>query len=125
MVPPLAVTPTWSGMRAMTGWRVVWENSPDWASAMPQTCRAVSITAICIPRQIPKKGMFCSRAYRMAEIIPSIPRSPKPPGTRMPSAPASISAALPSVTASESTQRSFTLTPFSMPPWVRASTTDR
>ena len=83
------------------------------------------MTAICIPRQMPKKGIFCSLAYRTAEIIPSMPRSPKPPGTKMPSTPESTSAAFWSVTVSESTQRIFTLTSFSIPPWVRASTTDR
>ena len=46
-----------------------------------------------------------SRAQRTAAIFPSMPRLPKPPGTRTPSAPSSSSAAFPSVTVSESTQR--------------------
>ena len=37
------------------------------------------------PRQMPKYGTLCSRAKRMALIMPSMPRLPNPPGTRMPS----------------------------------------
>ena len=124
MVPPLSVTPRWSGIRSMTGWAVA-ASSLEWASARPHTWRANSTTAICIPRQMPRKGTLFSRAYRTAEIFPSMPRSPKPPGTRMPSAPARSRAAFSSVTVSESTQRISTFTSFSMPPWVRASTTER
>lgn len=78
-----------------------------------------------MPRQMPRKGTRLSRAQRTAAIFPSMPRLPKPPGTRTPSAPSSSSAVFPSVTVSESTQRMFTFTSFSMPPWVRASATDR
>ncbi len=38
---------------------------------------------------MPKNGMPRSRAKRMASTLPSMPRSPKPPGTRMPSKPES------------------------------------
>ena len=62
MVPPLSVMPRWSGIRSMTGWAVVWDSSLEWASAMPHTWRANSTTAICMPRQMPRKGTFCSRA---------------------------------------------------------------
>ena len=49
--------------------------------------RAASITAICMPKQMPKYGTLRSRAKRAASILPSVPRSPKPPGTRMPCTP--------------------------------------
>lgn len=62
-------------------------NSVLFASSSPRTERANSITAICIPRQIPRKGIFFSRAYFAARIFPSTPLSPNPPGTRTPSAP--------------------------------------
>ncbi len=125
MVPPLAVTPTWSGMRSMTGWGVWGSSSAEWAPVMPHTFRANSTTASCIPRQMPRKGILFSRAYRMASILPSMPRFPKPPGTKMPWTPASSRSAVSAVTSSELTQRMFTETPFSMPPWVSASATDR
>ena len=38
----------------------------------------------CIPRQSPRNGILCVRAYLIASSIPSIPRLPKPPGTRIP-----------------------------------------
>ena len=47
--------------------------------------------SICIPRQMPKQGIRFSRAYWAAWIIPSMPRSPKPPGTMMPSTSAKAS----------------------------------
>ena len=78
-----------------------------------------------MPRQTPKKGTRFSRAQRMAEIMPSTPRPPKPPGTITPPQPDRISPALSSVSCSESTQRMSTCTRLAMPPWVRASTTDR
>ena len=56
IVPPLAVTFTWSGIRAITGCVVASENSAELASFSPATWRANSTTAICIPRQMPKKG---------------------------------------------------------------------
>lgn len=45
------------------------------------TYRAYSMTAACMPRQMPRKGMRVSRAQRMAPTFPSRPRVPKPPGT--------------------------------------------
>lgn len=50
----------------------------------PSTLLAHSNTAIWNPRQMPKNGIFCSRAHLIARIIPSVPRCPKPPGTRIP-----------------------------------------
>mmetsp|Transcript_3181 Transcript_3181/g.11503 ORF Transcript_3181/g.11503 Transcript_3181/m.11503 type:complete len:327 (+) Transcript_3181:525-1505(+) len=61
-------------------------NSALFASFSPTTLRAYSMTASCMPRQMPKYGIRCSRAYLAARIFPSTPRSPNPPGTRMPSA---------------------------------------
>ncbi len=78
-----------------------------------------------MPRQMPKNGIWFSLAYRMALILPSMPRSPKPPGTSTPSQPASSSAALAPVTVSLLTHRTSTFMPLAMPAWVRASTTDR
>lgn len=64
-------------------------NSVLVASCRPRTDRANSITAICIPKQIPRYGTLCSRAYFAASIFPCTPLSPKPPGTRTPLAPCS------------------------------------
>ena len=63
--------------------------SVECASLRPQTLRANSITATCMPRQMPRYGMRFSRAYWIAWILPSMPRSPKPPGTRIASTPSS------------------------------------
>ncbi|CRH74916.1 Uncharacterised protein [Chlamydia trachomatis] len=60
--------------------------SAECASGNPRTLRAYSMDANCMPKQIPKKGFFVVRANSVAAIFPSIPRSPKPPGTRIPSA---------------------------------------
>ena len=38
-----------------------------------------SITAACIPKQIPRNGTKFSRAYLIAETLPSIPLTPNPP----------------------------------------------
>ena len=56
-------------------------NSVDPAPGMPARLRAASTTAICMPKQMPKYGTERSRAKRAAAILPSAPRSPKPPGT--------------------------------------------
>ena len=60
------------------------ENSSDVASVIPHTARAYSIVATCIPKQIPKYGILFSRAHLAARIMPSIPRLPNPPGTKIP-----------------------------------------
>ena len=62
-------------------------NSVELALGKPARFRAASITAICMPKQMPKYGILRSRANRAASILPSDPRSPKPPGTRMAWAP--------------------------------------
>ena len=46
--------------------------------------RANSDTATCIPRQIPRYGIPCSRATWHARIFPSHPREPKPAGHEHP-----------------------------------------
>ena len=73
------------GMKSMTLCALALSNSPELASAQCRTWRANSMTAICIPRQRPRYGTPFSRAYCAARILPSMPRAPKPPGTRMPS----------------------------------------
>ncbi len=64
--------------------RSVGPNSVDEAFSTPARLRAASMTAICMPKQMPKYGTLRSRANWAAWILPSEPRSPKPPGTRMP-----------------------------------------
>ena len=68
------------------GYGVSGSISVELAPSRPHTCRANSETATCMPRQIPRYGMPCSRATRQARILPSQPREPKPPGTSTPSA---------------------------------------
>lgn len=53
MVPPLCVVEP-SGMNTTTGAGVAASNSAELASARPSTLRANSITAICMPRQMPR-----------------------------------------------------------------------
>src|SRR5207302_1861118 len=72
--------------------------------------RAASITAICMPKQMPKYGTCRSRAKRAASILPSAPRSPKPPGTRMPWTPSRRWTVSSCSKISESSQSSLTLT---------------
>ena len=60
-------------------------NSVESAASSPHTLRAYSMTSVCIPRQMPKYGTLRSRAKRIALSMPSMPRLPNPPGTRMPS----------------------------------------
>ena len=67
------------------------ENSEEFASDIPQTFLANSITAHCNPKQIPRKGILFSLMYCIADIFPSIPLYPKPPGTITPSMSASES----------------------------------
>lgn len=43
---------------------------------------ANSITAICIPKQIPKYGTLFSLAYLAARTMPLTLRCPNPPGTK-------------------------------------------
>lgn len=77
--------------RSITGYGVPGSTSVDAASLKPKTLRANSTTHICIPRHIPKKGMLCSRTYRIAWILPSSPLSPNPGATSTASIPLSLS----------------------------------
>ncbi len=45
---------------------------------------AYSMTITCIPKHTPKKGTEFSRANFAANIFPSTPLLPNPPGTRIP-----------------------------------------
>ena len=80
-------------------------NSPESASSKPITFLANSMTAVCIPRQMPRYGTLFSLANCAARIFPSMPRFPKPPGTSMPSAFLSVSFTLSFVNVSLSVQR--------------------
>ena len=78
-----------------------------------------------MPRQMPRNGTERSRAKRAALILPSMPRTPKPPGIRMPSASSSSRAVSLSSSDSESTQKTSIFVPWWMPACRSASTTDR
>ena len=54
LVQAQAQSQRWSGRSAMTGCAVREENSALCASAQPTAWRANSMTAICIPRQMPR-----------------------------------------------------------------------
>ena len=69
-----------SVISATTGCGVFLLNSVLIAPSSPARLRAASITATCMPRQMPRYGMPFSRANRTVSILPSMPRSPKPPG---------------------------------------------
>ena len=68
----------------------------------------------------PEVGMPRSRARVAARIMPRVPRSPKPPGTRIPSAPSSSCSPPACSSASASTQRMFTRSRCLKPPAQRA-----
>lgn len=74
-------------MKTTQGFLVLGSSSVLFASVKPSTVLAYSITASCIPRQMPRNGTLFSLAYLAASIFPCTPLFPKPPGTRMPSAP--------------------------------------
>jgi hypothetical protein len=60
-------------------------NSEEFASFIFKRFFAISITANCIPRQIPKNGIWFSRANCTASIFPATPLEPKPGATSIPS----------------------------------------
>ena len=86
--------------------------------------RAASITAICMPKQMPKNGTLRSRANFTAWILPSVPRSPKPPGTRMPWTFSRWETASSRSKISESIHSRPTFTLLAKPPCVSASDSD-
>jgi hypothetical protein len=70
--------------------------------------------------------MCCSRAQRSAPTLPSIPRTPNPPGTQIASTPLSDRRAPSGVAhSSEATQRSRILASLWKPPARNASVTER
>ena len=85
MVPPLVVISRCSFIIEMTGNLVSASISVEFAPCMPATLRAYSTTASCMPKQMPKNGTAFSRAKRIAAILPSVPRAPKPGAHRIPS----------------------------------------
>ncbi len=111
IVPPMSLISFCSGSRSITGNGVSGSISVEFAPSIPATLRANSETATCMPRQMPRYGILCSRAIRAARIFPSQPRPPNPPGIRIPSARRSSAATSGSVTVSESTQSTSTLEP--------------
>ena len=84
IVPPKCVLEI-SGMKITTGCGVFSSNSVEFAPSRPRTLRQNSMVATCNPKQIPRYGTLFSLAYFAANNLPSIPRSPKPPGTKIPS----------------------------------------
>ncbi|KAG1254022.1 hypothetical protein G6F66_015065 [Rhizopus arrhizus] len=72
---------------------------------------------------MPKYGTCCARANFEVSTLPSKPRSPKPPGTRMPSTSASAAMSVPSRSWASSHFR-LTLVRWRRPPGLSASPTD-
>ena len=87
-------------------------------------CAPPRCTAICMPKQMPKYGTLRSRANSAAWILPSEPRSPKPPGTRMPWTFSRYGDGSSFSKTSDSIHSSLTLTRLAMPPWYSASISD-
>ena len=88
LLPNRIVPPRWvfdiSGMKMTAGYSTFSSNSVELAPFIPRTLRQNSIVATCKPRQIPRYGTLFSLAYFAALIFPSTPRSPNPPGTKIP-----------------------------------------
>ena len=127
--PPRSASPDTaaicSSIVAITGDGVASSNSVDDASGTPPR-RAASSTAHCMPRHSPNSGIRCSRQWAIAPILPSMPRTPKPPGTTTASTPAKCSAAPSGVShRSEATHFTAAFTPWAKPPARIASATDR
>ena len=80
--------------------------------------------AICIPKQIPRKGILFSLAYLMAEILPSVPLLPKPPGINNPETFFSFFFISLVFKLSDSILIKLTFTLFEIPPCIKASSKD-
>ena len=80
--------------------------------------------AICIPKQIPKKGIFFSLAYLIAAILPSVPLLPNPPGINIPETLLSFLLISFFFSLSDSILTKLTFTLFAIPPCVNASSKD-
>ena len=85
---------------------------------------ANSIMAICIAKQIPRKGIFLSLAYLIASIFPSVPLLPNPPGINIPDTFFNFDLISFDLSLSDSILTKLTLTLFEIPPCVRASSSD-
>src|SRR5256886_847231 len=130
IVPPRSPCPAtmsaWSAMVAITGWAAPSSNSRELAPSSPARWRATSMVMHCNPRHRPRIGTPCSRAYRAAPILPSMPRTPNPPGITTPSTPARAWAAPVGLTHSSlGTQRNCTRARCAKPAARTASDTDR
>src|SRR5216110_554819 len=116
--------PSCERISAITGFPHSGANSLELVSGSLQTSRANSMIAVWRPRQIPKNGSLCSRDQRIASSMPSMPRTPNPPGTSSPSYPASSSAVVSwSVKRSDAIHWICTPVSFAIPPWTSASCT--
>src|SRR5438094_611223 len=62
MVPPISVTCCCDSMREITALSHSGANSDEWLSSRPQTLRANSMMAVCMPRQMPRNGSPDTRA---------------------------------------------------------------
>ena len=111
-------------MSEITGSAHSGANSLECESSRLHMWRANSMTATCIPRQMPKNGSPRSRAQRIASTMPSTPRTPNPPGTSSPcTGPNNSAARSAEVNRSLEIQRMSTPTSLAMPPWISASWT--
>ena len=97
------------------------ENSEELASNILHTLRAYSITAHCKPRQIPRNGILFTLKCSIADIFPSIPLYPKPPGMITPSN--LFNSSISKLSASSQFKLSFTL--LCKHAWFKDSTTDK
>ena len=110
----------------MTGSGLSGSNSVESAFSSPAMLRAYSMTMHCRPRHRPSVGILWVRAKVSAPILPSSPRTPKPPGTQIAStslrcrdAPCGVAHS------SEGIQRMWTLASWANPPARSASATER
>ena len=115
MVPPIMVIRFCSSIILITGSGLLGSISTECACFNPNTFLAYSITAICIPKQIPKNGNLFSLAYCTAIIFPSIPLLPKPGATNKPSKPFNFSFTFSALSSSLCTLTTFTFTSFIAP----------
>ena len=73
---------------------------------------------------MPRKGIFLSLACLIAEIFPSVPLLPKPPGINIPETFFNLFFIWSDLSLSDSIRIRLTLTLFEIPPCVRASSKD-
>jgi hypothetical protein len=125
IVPPRSETSFCSGSRSMTGHSVSMSNSVELAPVHPGDVAGELRHGDLHAEADPEVRHALLAGDRAARILPSMPRPPKPPGTRMPSAPARRRrASSEDVRSSESTQSTSRRPPWSAAAWRRASVTD-